>query len=278
MALVDFYQLAVLYNLRRADPGFLSIPSHPLPMSATPPSRSPSPSVEPDEAHSPPPPSIQPDPKTPQHKARLDPGTTPVSLGTSALRKQDGDTGRVDGYCRGDYDNYVREDLKSRVFVDFEVFMKYVLHAPHDWDTRWKSAIEAIEADPDFKTHHGEYCKRCESETQEKQFYKPLMETANAALHVLSHFPNLSPGIPKRYHVNDPMKVQGGVMNKTGLSPDLVVLHKDCTPSEGGNIHWANPLHVLEVKPFDSAICDGANMPRLVVDGKHATRCSHVWL
>ena len=206
------------------------------------------------------------------------PDITPLSLGSSVRRRQEGGTDRVDGYCQGDYDNYVREDLKSRVFVDFEVFMKYVLHVPHDWDTKWKSAIEAIEADPDFKEHHGEYCKLCESETRERRFYEPLMETANAALRVLSRlgFQDIPSGIPHYYHVNDSWKGQGGAMDKADLSLDLVVLHTNCRPSEGENMHRANPLHVLEAKSFDSAICAGTNMPRLVVDGKHATRCFHV--
>ena len=55
----------------------------------------------------------------------------------------------------------------------------------------------------------------------------------------------------------------------SNLSPDVFVLHKDCRPFEG-NLHWANPLHILELKPYDSAICDGLDVPRLVVKGKAA--------
>ncbi|KAF9641844.1 hypothetical protein BDM02DRAFT_3273673, partial [Thelephora ganbajun] len=127
MALVDFYQLAVLYKLRRPDSGFLPIRSRPLPMSATIPPPSPSPSVDPDQVHLSPSPSMQTEFKTPERKRGAGhpvPDITPLSLGSSIRQRQEGDTDRVEGYKRDDYDDYIREDLKSRVFVDLEVFMK----------------------------------------------------------------------------------------------------------------------------------------------------------
>ena len=275
MALFDFYQLAVLYKLRRGDAGFLPIHPHP-PMPATTPPRSPSPSVEPDEGRLSLPP-VRPEFTTPERRpgtSRLLSDITPLSRGSSARQKQEEDTDQVGRYKREDYDDYIREDLQSRVFVDFEIFMKHVLHVPDDWKTQWEPVIKAVKADSSFKSHHKEYCQHCdESSSQEVSFYKPLMNTANAVLDVLSQprFNNISQGIPQRYHVNDPKKLRGGVMNKASLSPDLVVLHKDCEPSEGGRLHWANPLHILEVKPFDGALCDGKTIPRLVVNGTCAT-------
>ena len=61
-------------------------------------------------------------------------------------------------------------------------------------------------------------------------------------------------------------------MNKKSLSPDLVLLHENrpYPDPEVDPIHWANPLQVLEVKPYDSALCDGRNIARLCLDGKHA--------
>ncbi|KAF9644498.1 hypothetical protein BDM02DRAFT_3272377 [Thelephora ganbajun] len=270
MALVDFYQLAVLYKLRRPDAGFLPIHPRPLPMSATTP---PSSSVEPDQAHLSPSPSTQTEFKTPERKRGAGypvPDITPISLGSSIRQRQEGDTDRVEGYRRGDYDDYIREDLKSRVFVDLEVFMKNVLHVPDDWKTEWGPAIEAVKTDQKFEKHHEEYCQHCgRSSSQEVSFYKPLMNAANAVLDVLSRstLGDASSGVPQYYHVNDPKKLRGGVINRVSLSPDLVVLHKECQPSKGEQLHWANPLHILEVKPFDGALCDGMNMPRLVVDG-----------
>jgi len=71
------------------------------------------------------------------------------------------------------------------------------------------------------------------------------------------------------YHVNSLKKLQGGIFNKANLSPDLVVLHKKNDTSEPHSLHWANTLHILEVTPHDNAVCDGENMPRLVVGGEH---------
>jgi len=280
MALVDFYALVALHNMRRADAGCLSIPSHLLMSSSTPP-RSPSPSVEPDEARLSP--TIQSEFKTPERKrgpSRPVPDLTPLSLGSSMRQRQEGDTDRVEKFNREDYDDYIREDLRSRVFVDFEVFMKYVLHVPDDWKTAWGPAIEAIKADPDFKGHHEEYCKQCNKYgSQEESFYAPLVNTANAVLDVLSRstFDGISPKIPQYYHVNDPKKLRGGVFNKFNLSPDLVLLHDECQPSEKEDLHWANPLHILEVKPYDNALCDGTRLPRLVIDGQCAKGSPHPW-
>ena len=280
MALIDFYALVALYKLRHADAGFLSITSHP-PMSSAPPSRSPSPSVEPDEVRLPPPP-IQPEFKTPERKGGTsfpDPDITPLSLGTASRQKLEGDTDRVEKFNVADYQGYIREDLKSRVFVDFEVFMKNVLHVPDDWKTAWGLAIEAVKADPNFTKYHEEYCLRCNQfGILEREFYQPLTNIANAVLNVLSRstFDGIPPELSQYYRVNDPKVLRGGIFNKSNLSPDLVLLHNDCRPSGKEDLHWANPLHILEVKPFDNAICDGSGMYKLVIDGEFSTSSPYV--
>ena len=329
MALVDFCRLVDLYNLPRADACFLPIPSSPPPMSTTPPHSLAQPNHPPPET-----------PKRSSSAACSVPKNTPSNHGSAARMKQEGDTDRVEGYKRCDYDNYIREDLNSRVFVDFEVFLKSVLHAPHDWRTLWGPTIEAVKADEKFIGHHKKYCDLCgKGTTVEKSFYTPLMETANAVIDVLSQseFDGISRS-PQHYHVNDPKRLRGGVMNRAHLSPDLVVLHgdrpapekretknskanntkpadtepeyTDCEDTDcedtnredtnhedvdhedvdpedvypagtkpkgmnpkgmkpSGRLHWANALHILEVKPSDSAICDGTTIRRLIVDGKH---------
>jgi len=261
MAIVDFYQLVTLFKLRRENAGFPSIRSHPL-MSATSPPPSRSPSL----------PAIQPGLRTPERPRGVSshtvPDITPLSRGASIRQKHEGDTDRVEKYVRADYDAYIREDLGSRVFVDFEVFMKHVLHVPDKWETDWGPAIEAVKASSEFDKHHKEYCKRCkDQDSVEKALYEPLMSTANAVLKVLSqsNFEDIPPDITHSYRVNDPKKLRGGIFNRSDLSPDVVALHDDC---KGKSLHWANPLHVLEVKPHNNALCDGTTMPRLVVDGK----------
>jgi len=270
MALIDFYQLAAIHKLSRADPGFPSICSHRLCMSGVPPPRSPSPSVEPDEARPSLPPSTQTQPKTPKRKpgaAGSVPNSTPLSRGSSILQR-DSDTDRVESYGRDDYDEYICEGLKSRVFVDFEVFMQSVLHVPKDWGTEWKFVMEAVGADPEFQKHHKEYFECCDGAvTREELFYKPLAKMANAVLDVWSRLGGTDSGIPHTYRANCTRKLQGGIFNKANLSPNLVVLHKDCDP-KSNNLHWANALHVLEVKPYGNVICDGGDMPRLIAGGE----------
>ena len=276
MALVDFYQLAVLFNLRRRDAQFLSERSYPPMSTPAPPNR----------IHSSLPHHNFAVPSTPPH--RRDPSTvlglTPVSRGAAIRRGQEGDTDRVDKYARADYEDYIREDLGCRVFVDYEVFMKQVLHVPDDWKTRWRPAIDAVKADGEFDRHHKQYCDMCnEGMTPEKAFYSPLMETANAVLEVVSrsNFNHIPSERRQYYCVSDPNHLRGGVMSKKNLCPDIVLLHKNRTPPKDTKeklVYWANPLHVLEVKPYDNVICDGAHMPHLIVDGEHARWCFRSWL
>ena len=272
MALINFYGLAALYELRRSDAGFPSVPSH-SPMSSARSSRPPSP---PDEAWLPLS-SAQPEFRTPERKSGVShsvsvPDISSPSVGSIMRQTQEVGADQVGKFRRADYDNYIREDLGSRVFVDFDVFIKSVLHVPEDWRSACGSAIEAVKADPDFKRHYKGYCCKCnDSDAIEKSFYPFLIETANAALGVLSRFTsNDTPtGVPQYYHTSDPKRLRGGVINMSNLSPDIVALREYCRPSER-NLHWANPLHILEVKSYDSAICDGSDVPRLVVKGKAA--------
>jgi len=235
MALVDFYQLATLHKLSQVDPEFPSTHSRRFCMSGPPPPLSPSPSAEPNEARPFLPSSMKSQPKTPEHDPRW----------SSVRQRQEGDTDRVDGYDCDDYEEYVREDLKSRVFVDFEVFMECVLHVPKDWNTRWESVIKTIKADPTFCGNlegHRKYCNNRAS--LEVSFYEPLVGVANAIYDVLSR------------------SECGGI---DGIDSGIPQTTK---PS---NLHWANALQVLEVKPHGNAICDGEGMPKLVVDGERVT-------
>ena len=145
--------------------------------------------------------------------------------------------------------------------------MKSVLHVPDNWKSQWGSAIEVVKANRRFGACHDLYHKLCRTHNSEDTFYQPLAETANAVLDSLpkSKFANTSE--TQCYRVNDPKKLRGGVMDKSGLSPDLVVLHKGCWTEGENGLHWANPLHILEVKPYDNTLCDGMTIPRLTLDG-----------
>jgi len=218
-------------------------------------------------------------PKTPPQR-RPDPvtvsGLTPVSRGAAIRRGQEGDPDRVDKYDRADHEDYIREDLGCWVFVDYEVFMKQVLHVPDDWRTLWRRAIKAVTANKEFDRHYQKYCKMCnKGKTPEKAFYSPLMETANAVLEVVSwsKFKYIPSEKRQYYCVTDLTRLRGRVMNKRSLCPDKILMYQNRTPPSNpkdGFVYWPNPLHILEVKPYDNALCNGENMPHLIVDGEHA--------
>ena len=164
------------------------------------------------------------------------PGSTLSDCGSSTFKEQEGDTNSDDG-CKSDgYDN-VYDDLNSRVFVDFEVFLVSALHAPHDWRTLWGPAIEAVKVDQEFSTHHREYCRRCEE-------YGSMGQSFSAAL----------------------TKIANAVVGVVSTS-------KFCGTS--GTPLRADDLQMLEGKPYDGVLCNGKGMPRIIVDGEHISSSSH---
>ena len=191
-------------------------------------------------------------------------------------QSQEGDADRADKHDYGYYEDHIRRDLDCRVFVDFEVFMKRVLHVPDDWRTRWGPAIDAVKADAKFNKQHERYCALCEEGgTLEKELSADLTETANAVLEVLSR--SDFKGIPleerQHYRVSDSTHLEGGVMEKENLSPDLILLNEDRSvpcPKKTKSARRVNPLHTLDVNPRGNALCDGRNIPRFAVDGKCA--------
>ena len=216
MALVDFYQLAVLYKLSRRDAGILSDRSHPPPMSATTPSSSRSPSVESDQADSLLP-STQFGLETPKRKRNAThpaPNPTPISVGTSILQKLSPDTDEVRKYDIAKYEQYIVQDFeRHRVFVDIDFFMKHVLHVPEDWKELWSRTIRRIKRDSVFSTAHWDYSRQCGTQgVQEWRFYKPLVDMGNAILDFSESSPDKSvrPQTTQRYLRNDPRKILCG--------------------------------------------------------------------
>lgn len=145
------------------------------------------------------------------------------------------------------YSPFIQQDLNNRVFVDFEVFMKHVLHVPDDWKDAWGPTIEAVKADSDFEKHYGEYRKLCEDfGTHEELPHKTLVNTAKAAFDVLSRSTNISPQTP------------GGAVRQEALHRQRETI----------------TVHILGVNPYYGVLCDGTSMPRLLVSGEYATDLS----
>jgi len=277
MALIDFYQLAVLHKLSRCDVGILSDRSHSPRMPGATPSSSRSP---PDRTAL----STTLVPGKSGHKRDATRYSTPFSVGTSILQRLNPDADRAQKYASVKCEQYIAQDFeRHRVFVDMEVFMKSVLHVPDGWRELWGQTIEDIKKDKVFSFAYACYSNQCDTPgAHESGFYKPLVEMANAILDFSaesSSDDSVKPTTPQRYLRNDPQRILRGVMND--LSPDIVAVHEDFLPRllqgernerrlRSSSLTWAQPLQILEVKPWDNALIDGSCMPRLKVDGERA--------
>ena len=164
--------------------------------------------------------------------------------------------------------------------------MKHVLHVPENWKGQWGRTIRRIKREQKFLDSHFKYSSECNiQDGPESRFYQPLVDMANAILDFPTKYlpgESAKPWTPQRYLRNDPRRVLGGVINN--LSPDIVAVHNKFLPTggageldewylKGSNLTWAQPLQALEVKASDGALVDGSCMPRLKVNGEHATAC-----
>ena len=285
MVLIDFYQIALSFNLSCRDGGPLSNCSNPPPMPPTAPfSFRPLPD-KPTRTVPLIPCSVQFPPKTPEPKhdvAHSVPNLTPLSKGVAILQKLSPDADEPQKYDSAKYEQYITQDFEAhRVFVDIEVFMENVLHVPKNWKELWGPTIGRIKHDLDFSVAYLDYCSQCDTEGPEERFYGPLVGMANAILACCypSPDPCVWPRTRQHYLRNDPKRVLLGAM--TDLSPDIVAVHhgflsklKEEELAKGqikqSNLSWAHPLQVLEVKPSGGALVDGSFMPRLMVNGKPA--------
>ena len=271
MALLDLRRLVSIYNLHHHDAQFQSERSDPVMPTPNPPrtaDRPPLPQV-PDHAA----------PKTLQSEYTRPQSSTPTSSGTSASYTQESDIDQFDGYNFEEYDEHIRADLGHRVFVDFEVFLKRVLHVPENWREKWGQAIEAVKANKEFNDYHKKYRDLCNKKGgHDAAFYDPLTQMVNSVLEAVtsSRYGDILPERHQYYRVNNPGHPPAEVINKVGPSPDQVLLDKDrAGPYFKAPLDWANPLQVFEVKPYDNAILDGRGIPRLIVGGKRTRQYFH---
>jgi hypothetical protein len=107
--------------------------------------------------------------------------------------------------------------------------MKRVLHVPDDWRTRWGPAIDAVKADAKFNKHHEKYCGLCEKRGHAREELLPSLDgdgkrcsRRRVSVQIRGHPFGKASVLPRQR----PNHLKGGVMNKKGLSPDLVLLHK----------------------------------------------------
>ena len=115
-------------------------------------------------------------------------GSSPNSHRSSACETPEDDADQeVIYYHRQDYNGYIRRELYNRVFVDFEVFMKSVLHTPDDWKDIWGLTIAVVKMNGNSMNCHTQYCQKCDQPSlHEKSFYTLFVDTMSAILDALS--------------------------------------------------------------------------------------------
>lgn len=236
MALVDFYQLVLLYKLNHGDVGIPSNPSYPHPMPASTPPGPPSASIKNPQPRAPI--SVHAGYQSRISKDNLSGATrplvrtsTPLALGSSVCQKQEPDTNCAGKHNSEDYRRFIEQDFRRhRVFISIEDFMERVLHIPADWRTQWGPTIRGIKADPLFEYCHGSYSNQCMTTgCKEAEFYQLLVNMMNEILRLActSTLESVRPKTPQRYVVNDPKKVLFGVLDEASLSPDIVAVHEN---------------------------------------------------
>ena len=297
MALVDFHQLAILFKLACEDVPVLSNTPNPPQMVVETRSQSRLKSYTKscstviglgDRSYLARPLPLEPRTPTRRHFAPFQGSvlSTPTARGVAAANKLELDPDQPQKGNSAKYEEFLAQDFKRhRVFVDIDVFMERVLHVPHKWRSDWKTTIKKIKKGPPFAAALKEYKSLCKNGAVEVMFYKPLVEMANAVFNGAksSERGNARPRTPVRYLRNDPNRMTGGVI--TGLSPDIVAVHENFLSDMdqevvkdgclyGTRLTWAQPVQLLEVKPWNGALVDGSCMPRLLVNGEYqATPC-----
>ncbi|KAK0451409.1 uncharacterized protein EV420DRAFT_1560826 [Desarmillaria tabescens] len=225
-------------------------------------------------------------------------GRTPYSRGTASLHVCDPakKTGPTDGY--------LQEDLRHRLFVNFDIFLQTFLNVPADWRTTYKSAIDDVLADQHFDRLLNEYLKKANSTSidhnREKRLYLPYVKMCNRAVDVLQT--NELTAVPDddivHYYRLDPHVVKG---SRDQLKPDMIgVMTRIFASAEGklkrdalkkfaedreldtkkGDIEgqgpmqktlkpdnipsWSHCTHIKEMKATDRALDDRTKAIRLL--------------
>ncbi|KAG7447128.1 uncharacterized protein BT62DRAFT_993462 [Guyanagaster necrorhizus] len=109
-----------------------------------------------------------------------------------------------------DFDRYILDDLRDRVFMSADHYFSNILHLPADWRTNDEitSKIEAVKNDAVFKNHVKAYVALCnESSPGEKNFYHPHSLMCNSAFDVLGATEDSGIGIYRQ----DAKPVDGGL-------------------------------------------------------------------
>ncbi|KAK0209753.1 hypothetical protein IW262DRAFT_1498223 [Armillaria fumosa] len=198
------------------------------------------------------------------------PKTTPYNIGAASYRAFHMK------YDRKDYDNFIREDLLTRVFIPSDDFLRVILHLPGDWrkDPSITSLIEKVKNDEQWKKLWADYMVQC-GQTDEKLLYRLHSSLCNRALDLIKiDFPS---ELDIGFYRQDPKYVKGTNAN---LSPDVITLllslfnsskNKIADIEAGGpqnSIGWPQLLQWLDFKLSETTLDNGRNATRVLTADK----------
>ncbi|KAK0218288.1 hypothetical protein EDD85DRAFT_867011 [Armillaria nabsnona] len=199
------------------------------------------------------------------------PKTTPYNLGAASHRAFH------IKYDRKDYDNFIREDLATRVFIPSDDFLRVILHLPGDWrtDPTITALIEKVKSDEQWKKFWADYAAQC-GQKDESMLYHPHSSLCNRALDLIKSDSPLEPDIG--FYRQDPKVVKGTNAN---LSPDVITLLLSLFNSSQNNIRdieaggpknsvgWPQLLQWLDFKLSETTLDNGRYATRvLTADNK----------
>ncbi|KAK0476419.1 hypothetical protein IW261DRAFT_1367795 [Armillaria novae-zelandiae] len=198
------------------------------------------------------------------------PKTTPYNVGAASHRAFHMK------YDRKDYDNFIREDLATRVFIPSDDFLRVILHLPGDWreDPSITSLIEKVKNDEQWKELWADYVTQC-GQKDEKLLYRPHSSLCNRALNLIKIDSPSEPDIG--FYRQDPKYVKGTNAN---LSPDVITLllslfnsskNKIADIEAGGptnSIGWPQLLQWLDFKLSETTLDNGRRATRVLTADK----------
>ncbi len=109
------------------------------------------------------------------------PGMTPYNFGATSHRAFHMK------YDRKDYDNFIREDLATRVFIPSDDFLRVILHLPGDWrqDSSISALIRKVKDDEQWMSLWKVY-KLKRGQTDEILLHHPHNSLCNRALDLIT--------------------------------------------------------------------------------------------
>ncbi|KAK0189839.1 hypothetical protein F5146DRAFT_1224837 [Armillaria mellea] len=205
--------------------------------------------------------------KTPPNGSRAEQLLASVQSTPPSNHAQTVDPATTHDHLVGNFDRYIQEDLKQRVFIHAEHFFPIILHLSPDWrtDDKITKKIQAIKDDPAFQRHMETYVALCkETKPGEKSYYHPYGVMCNSAFDVLGATDNSGLGIYRQ----DAKPVLGS--EEKNVPDTLGVLRAMFTSSENDvdkmkdngpkhNFSWAQTMHWQEFKPAWSFLDEGTD-------------------